>query len=132
MSEICNLTAADLRAANRRVLVAGDDYQMGFTVVEPDGSYVDLTGAKVWFTVKETPQQEDSEAELQLSSTNPTEISIDDPENGHFVVFFTTANTQNLAGEWKYDIQGVISPGVVVTFCIGYIEFLPNITRTIA
>lgn len=132
MSARVDLTEDNLRAAGFRPLIAGDDYPMGFTA-QRGGTILDLSAAKIWFTVKDDAIQPDSEALLQMDSDTAANIEIDDAAGGHFIVYFhgaTDPNTADLEGEWVYDIQALLSSGALITLSRGAIEFLPNLTRT--
>jgi len=133
-----DITAESLASQNFRPLHAGDDYFYRFTLVDDVGDPIDLTGAKVWFTIKESSTQADAVAKLQLSSASIDEIEIAVPVDGLFYVKFKgtgTKPTADLEGAWEYDLQvkAVIS-GVtkIITVIWGTIEFLPNITRATA
>lgn len=132
MSVELDLTADNLRALGYRPLVAGDDYNMKFTI-QRDGTAIDLTSGKVWFTVKDDPIVPDVDAKLQMDSSVSADIEITDAANGKFTVKFQgtgSKGTENLEGEWKYDIQVKLAAGTLITVGRGDIEFLPNMTRT--
>ena len=122
------LTVDALRQAGKRVLVAGDNYDLVF-VLKRSGTAVNLTGAKIWFTVKRSVAQTDSAADLQLDTDTPADISITDAANGQVTVYLKPSNTESLEGSWLYDLQVLLS-GKVTTYAQGKIEFLPNVTRT--
>jgi hypothetical protein len=134
MSAVWDITEDNLRGAGYRPLIAGDDYDMGFTVTR-GGVVLDLTGAKIWITIKDDAIQPDSEAQLQMDSDTIADINIDDATSGHFIISFhgnTAPNTADLEGEWVYDIQALLSSGALITLSRGVIEFLPNLTRTVS
>lgn len=131
MSAKLDITEDRLTQSNYRVLHAGDDYNMSFTV-ERGGSPLNLTGAKIYFTVKEDSIKSDSNAKLQLSSDDSDEIEITNPTDGQFVVKFVgtgAKSTANVVGEYPYDIQATLSSGTIITLARGVIEFLEQITR---
>lgn len=130
MSVRYDITADLLLAGGFRQLHAGDDYDHDF-VVQRGGSVFDLTGAKVWFTVKEDSVETDAQAKLQLDSDTPANLEITDAPNGEFTVHFLKAATEDLEGLWDYDIQVLTAGGQVFTWARGKIEFLENLTRTI-
>ena len=136
MSVKHDITEESLSAENYRVLHAGDDYDYEFTVSK-GGTVLDLTGAQIWFTIKERSVQTDLQAKLQLSGTDggaTDEIEITDAVNGVFLVKFRgegSSSTADLEGLWDYDMQvRLASPSQLVTLSRGKIEFLPNITRS--
>ena len=57
-------------------IVRGDgrDYEIG--VKDRDRAVVDITGAKIWFTLKESYDDLDVNAAVQLTTDNAAEISI--------------------------------------------------------
>lgn len=128
MSVRYDITADNLSGNGYRRLHAGDDYNHQFTVTR-GGVALDLTGAKVWLTVKENPIETDAQAKLQLDSSNSAEIEITDADDGQFTVKFRNAGTADLEGKWWYDIQVKLADTTIITVAYGEIEFLPDITR---
>ena len=131
MSTALDITSDYLRSLSFRPLHAGDDYHYKFTI-EQGGEGIDLSDAKVWFTIKETSLKTDEEAKLQYTSEDSDEIEITEPLSGKIVVKFAGGDTEDLEGQWRYDLQikatieGIMK---VVTVAWGMIEFLPNLTR---
>lgn len=135
MSAKHDITAENLRLQNARVLHAGDDYDHQFTIERPPGTPLDLTSATIWFTIKRSARESDNLAGLQLSTSDAAEIQITDPTVGKFTIKFRgsgTKTTENLAGIWKYDISAKLGDTTLITLATGVIEFLENITRSIA
>jgi len=135
MSQEYNITADNLRAQNFRPIHAGDDYDHQFAVERPPGTALDLTGAKIWLTVKADPVETDVQAKLQLDSSDNTQIEITDATAGNFTVKFRGSglkSTEDLEGLWRYDIQVKLGApsNTVITVAFGLIEFLENITRS--
>ena len=110
-----------------RPIHAGDDYEHAFTA-EQAGSAMDISGAKIWLTVKRNQADADSAALLQYSTAG-VNIQITDGVNGQFTVFFGSADTADLAGTWWYDIKVRFVSGKILRLAYGRIEFLPNITQ---
>lgn len=133
MSDRYDITPEVLRSGDPpyRVLHAGDDYNHKFTVDRPPGTPMNLTGAKIWFTIKESRAEPDSQARLQLTSAGAG-VVVTSPDEGKFEVRFASGDTDDLAGLWEYDIQVKMGDDTVVTIATGQIEFLPNLTRAIA
>lgn len=129
MSVRYDITAEYLKRANYRQIHAGDDYSHSFTVRRA-GLPMDLSAAKLWFTIKEDENDLDSEALLQYTSDSIAEIEITDGANGQFVLQLRHADTDTMAGTKNYDIQVLLNTGEVITLARGVIEFLPNLTRT--
>jgi len=132
MSQEYNITAAALERNNFRPIHAGDDYTHTFTVERPADTPLDLTGAKLWFTIKRDNTDADSEALLAYSTAEATEMAIVTPASGIFKVTFKHDDTADLAGTWNYDIKALLATPERVRLARGIIEFLPNITQASA
>lgn len=132
MSVVYNITADELIAAGYRPIHAGDSYSHRFTL-QRGGIALPLIGAtKIWFTVKDDAIVPDSEAKLQLDSSDSAQIEITEPTNGKIVVKFVGSGaktTEDLEGLWEYDCQVKLDDGEIITVFHGKIEFLANITR---
>lgn len=124
MSVNFNITSEVLCSLGYRELHAGDDYPMQF-IAKQGGAVIPLS--KVWMTIKRRSVETDAQALLTL--TEGAGITITDADNGVFVVQFDHADTQNLEGLHKYDIQILSQSGDIITMARGKIEFLENITR---
>lgn len=124
-----NITADYLLRAGKRPLHAGDDYDYGMQVKRA-GSWLDLTSATLWLTIKESPSDPDSEAKLQYCSSHIDEIEIVTPASGIFLLHFQAVDTEDLDGQWDYDIKAKLANGKFLRIAWGKIEFLPNVTRT--
>ena len=134
MSQLLNITADFLETNQKRPLHAGDDYDMQFTAenLTPAGTAIDLTGAKVWFTIKSDPLDDDASALLAVNTADdPTKITIDTPLSGIFTMRFKAADTAGLEGLFPYDIQIKLASGKLFTMARGQIEFLANLTRAL-
>ena len=131
MSAKYDITVDFLTKSNFRPIHAGDDYDHDFIVFRA-GSSLDITGSKLWFTVKERSTDTDSQAKLAYTSTDVTEMEITDPTGGKFTLHLKAADTTNLEGTWLYDIQVKLSTDKLITIARGVIEFLPNITRALS
>ena len=119
-----------------RIAVCVYAYDYSFSITR-GGSVLDLSGAKIWFTVKEHALDNDTDAKLQLVSDVSSEIQITNAAGGEFTVKFrgsgaSQKNTSDLEGEWIYDIQVLLNDGTIITAAYGTIEFLKNITRATA
>ena len=95
MSQLLNITADFLETNQKRPLHAGDDYDMQFTAETLAGAAIPLTGAKVWFTIKSDPLDDDASALLAVNTADdPTKITIDTPLSGIFTMRFKAADTE--------------------------------------
>lgn len=136
MSAKYDITVKNLERANYRPIHAGDDYDHQFTVTR-NGTPLDLTGAKLWFTIKEDSSQEDSEAKLAYNSEFPggdPNVEITNAGAGEFTVHLRDSDTDGLEGIWPYDIKARLGAAgaPILRIARGVIEFLPNLTREIA
>jgi hypothetical protein len=128
MSAQYDITSNFLIKSSYRPIHAGDDYDHSFTV-ERAGLPLDLTGAKVWFTVKKDVADTDDEALLQYSSDAVTELEVTAPVQGKFVIHLKAADTAEMEGIWPYDIKAKLNTTKIVRISRGVIEFLANITQ---
>ena len=128
MSAQYDITSDFLIKSGYRPIHAGDDYDHSFTVERAGAPLNNM--AKIWFTVKEDFVDPDSEAKLQYSTDESSEIEITDPLNGAFVLHLQAADTEELAGTWQYDLQAKLTTGKIITLARGVIEFLPHVTQT--
>jgi hypothetical protein len=124
-------TADFLTRSNYRVIHAGDDYTHTFTVTR-SGAALDLTSAKLWFTLKQDVDDTDAEAKMQYSTDDVTEMQITDDTAGKFSLYLKDTDTASLAGTWDYDIKCKLGSGDIIRLARGIIEFLPNITQASA
>lgn len=131
MSVKYDITADALEQAGFRAIHAGDDYDHDFTATR-DGNALDLSGGKVWFTVKEDSKLADNQAKLQVDSDG-ADLTITDAGAGEFTVHLRDTATSGLEGLWPYDIKARLGAAgsPVIRLARGKIEFLPNLTRAI-
>lgn len=135
MSATYDITAKNLERAGYRAIHAGDDYDHQFTVTRA-GTPLDLTGAKLWFTIKEDSSLPDDAAKLQYDSALPApgpNVEITNPADGEFTIHLRDTDTAGLEGLWPYDIKARLGAAgaPIIRLARGKIEFLPNLTRTI-
>lgn len=143
MSQYLEITKKYLEQNNFRVLHAGDDYDMRFAITR-EGASLDLTDASLWFTVKESSTEEDSEAKLFLIGGDATDASADeidviDDTGGVILVKFRGEGaaqkaTADLEGKWLCALKVKLgdTDSTKITVARGLIEFLPNLSRTTA
>lgn len=109
--------------------VVGDTLQFGWTFRTKDGDPIDLSGTTAWMTIKESPEDPDSAALLQLS------LLLDQPEaeQGEFQLVAQASQTHLIPpGRHYFDLQIVwpASPeDMVQTYALGRIKFELDITR---
>lgn len=139
MAQELNITTRYLKSVNGRVLVAGDDYNMGLDLEVANAATVVLT--KAWLTIKEKTADGDVSAKLQLSSASASEIVVSaQPALNRVALilrFQSTGakSTASLAGIWPYDLQlKAIVDGAtrIMTALYGKIEFQPQVTQAVS
>jgi len=73
------------------------------TVVDQNGDFVDLTGWKVYLTVRGS--LDDQTPLIVKTSADATQIALPDPRNGTARIYILPADTANLdRGDYLYDI----------------------------
>ena len=89
-----------------------------------NGSAVDITGYKVYLTIKSRIDMIDTEAEVSK------DITITDPTLGIVTIELTKTETEDLAGKYYYDIKYLNSdsPSKSYTVYIGTMTFAKNVT----
>lgn len=112
-------------------LPRGDSREYRFELTDENDNVMNLTGATVYFTVKEKNSDADPGV-FQLSSADPTQIDIDDPGNGKARIFVTNSNTQDLEiRSYIYDVQVQPASGGVKTAVSGTFTISEDVTRTV-
>lgn len=103
-----------------------------FTIICKRGTNAeDLTGAKLYFTVKTNKTDPDSSALLQKDSAG-NGITITQATKGKARLLLTSSDTDVLTpGTYFYDVQIRTSGNEVYTLFAGEIEVLHDITRRI-
>lgn len=104
----------------------GDDLSISLTI-KTDDAATDITGWVFYFTVKNSPNDPDSEAVAQ----NIVSEHID-PEAGLTAVGLSSSETFELKGTYYYDIQAIRDDGSVLTIVNSTIEFEMDISRSIS
>lgn len=96
---------------------------------------VDLTGAKVWMTVKQRTGDPDSAAIFMRRNTaaggDDSEIRVITPAtNGQVEVYIVPSNTRGVgAGTYQYDIQVITSDGKTYTITRAKITLSDDVTK---
>ncbi len=101
----------------------GDDKTWKITFKDANQNPIDITGATVWFTVKENATDTDPQAVIQKQITTHTV-----PLQGETELILVPADTQNLeATDYEYDMQ-LVTGGKVTTFMRGTFNVLQDIS----
>ncbi|MBF0342116.1 MAG: hypothetical protein HQL95_14320 [Magnetococcales bacterium] len=117
------------RPSNNFQFYRGDTKVFTLSFSNPDASPVDITGHTLWFTMKRTANDQDSEAVLQkrvMFPSTPASVA-----GSGSLLLDSTETSLIEPGIYLYDMQKVIpgNPPVVATFISGRIQVLPDITR---
>lgn len=103
----------------------GDDWKLDVTLKDEDGLAIDLTGATVFFTVKENESDADTSAVITEDVTSHT-----DPTNGETSIEVSDTETDDVdPGTYYYDIQVKTAAGNIQTVVKGTLTVLTDITR---
>jgi len=102
----------------------GDSFAKTLTFTDGDGASVDITGATVYFSIKETSAASDADALIQKKGT------IDDGTGGIASVSLTAAEMDVVpVGSWFYDFQITLANGAVLTVLAGDFLVTQDITQ---
>lgn len=100
------------------------------TITDP----VDLTGAKIWMTAKQTTRDADAGAIFMKRNTaaggSDAEILVALPLTGQIEIYLVPADTENAdAATYQYDIQVILATGKTYTTTRDKITFAEDVTR---
>jgi len=112
--------------------VRGDTNVFDVNVVR-QGSVVDLTNAKMWFTAKSDRSLDDDDAAIALNSDdNPTQVRFTDEENGRAQIVLAPEDTSALEDDaYYFDIQIVEDDGTITTIASDILHIEEDVTRAI-
>lgn len=96
----------------------GNGINKTLTFQDENGNAVDITGWTVYFYVKNSPSDIDSNAEIQHDITNHT-----NPTQGETAIDVAGSKTSSLTGVYWYDISYDTGAGERVTVLFGNIKF---------
>jgi len=103
----------------------GDNKTYTLSFKDSAGNVIDITGWKVYFTMKQRITQSDDEAAVRIDVTTH-----DDPTNGLSSIHLANSQTDGLIpGEYFYDIQVKKSDEMVTTLVVGKIKVEADVTR---
>ena len=115
-------------AANKVILnplYRGDSWEYTLSFTNNDGSKINITGWKIYFTLKKYAWKSDGDADVKkdiLVHSNPLE--------GETKITLEARDTENLtAGIYVFDIQIKRADGTVLTVLKGKLEIILDITR---
>ena len=99
------------------------------------GANVNLTGYKIWFTVKESYSDADDDAVIQMSSADVSEIEILDQTSykGQVKIYLSKTETALLSqGTYVFDVQMKTSAGKILTVVAGDLIVKSDVTLSTA
>lgn len=105
-------------------LMEGDTETFSITKEDSDGNPVDISGWTFWLTIKSDSEDTDANAAVQKKVTSHT-----DAANGETEIELTSSDTDDLQGDYDYDIQYKDGAGDVVTPLYGTIHFRADVTE---
>lgn len=112
-------------------VIQGDTYVESWALLDQSGVAVDLTGAKLYFTVK-TAYADADPGVLQLTSPS-SGITIDSAAGGLATLTITSTQSGALTvGTYKYDVQLKDSAGTIKTLVSGTLTVDAQVTITTA
>jgi len=85
---------------------------------------VDITGATVFFTVKNKPSDTDNDAVLKKDVT-----SLTNPTGGNTIITLTATDCASLLGNYLYSIKIKMATGEFYTLAEGNVVFRKEITE---
>lgn len=119
---------------NTIIMYVRDDRTLSVSVNTDTGSPVDLTDAKMWFTVKQRFLDPDDKALIQKRTANAggsdSQIKIVTPATGKAEIYIVPADTQSMnPGTYVYDIQVTLANGKTYTITRDKITFKEDVTK---
>lgn len=120
--------------SNTVTMFVRDNRTLTVTVHATDGTPVDLTDAKVWFTVKARMTDLDSAAVIQKKNPeaggSEDEIHVTDPSNGVLEIYLVPADTESVdPATYVYDVQVTLISGKTYTVVRDKITFKEDVTK---
>jgi hypothetical protein len=101
----------------------GDDKTWTLNFKDVVGNAIDITGATVFFTVKENKADSDNDSLIKKDQSSHS-----DPTNGKTTITLTNSDTNIRVGNYHYDFQLVDSVGLVTTVLSGIFKITQDIT----
>ena len=112
---------------NLKSLYSGDSRDFYLTFTDSDGDAIDITGWKIYFTIKFHYNDTDESAAVKKDITEHT-----DAINGKTKFSLVNGDTKDLdARTCWYDIQVKKNTGDILTVMSGKIQILRDITRRV-
>lgn len=106
-------------------MVSGNSKAIQLIFKDPStGNRIDITGYKIFMTIKKRIDMEDTDEGVVAKTLDPT-----DPTNGIADVVISFADTEDLEGKYYYDITYLSPEGDRKTPLIGTMSFIKNVTK---
>lgn len=110
-------------------IVRGDGRDYAIVVKDENKAIVDITGAKIWYTVKSSYDDLDANAEFQLDTDTVTEIEITDAVAGEAIIYIKNIHTVNLLiRSYFFDVQIKEVGRELRTLTIGTLSIKADVT----
>jgi hypothetical protein len=115
----------------------GDSATFDVAVVDAAGAALNLTGTKLWFTVKRWISDLDSHAIVQKTSDSAGQVTLADQtaDPGKATIKVLPADTASLGADTTtlvWDVQILDGAGEMHTVADGSLTVKPDVTRAIA
>lgn len=119
---------------NKITMFIRDDRTLSVSVNTDDGTPVDLTGAKLWFTVKERSSDTDLQALISKKNLeaggSDTQIKVISASTGKAEIYIVPADTLSVnPGTYLYDIQVTLANTKTYTITRDKITFKEDVTK---
>lgn len=110
----------------------GDSFVLNLAFMDSTGTAIDISGWKVYLTIKKNTGNTDALADKQISVTCPSTPASghEASEAGTLTMQLTPAETALLNGKYLYDVQ-YIDGTTVRTVIRAEIVFIDDVTRSI-
>lgn len=105
---------------------AGDTWERNLKFTDQNDNNIDITGWTIVLTIKEQRSDADSDALFQKTVTSHNNATA-----GETSVTLTATETEDLLGDYWYDIKYKTDSGVVDTILAGVFRFEDSITDSI-
>ncbi len=106
-------------------LYRGDSREYTLSFTNNDGTKIDITGWKIYFTLKKYAWKADADADIKKDITAHLK-----PLEGETKITLTAGDTKNLGiGVYNFDIQIKRADGTILTVLKGTLEIMLDITR---
>jgi hypothetical protein len=124
-----------MAALNENLTIVRGDTKKWTITIARNGVAVDLTGAYIWFTAKNSVKDEDDKSLIALVSKVPNmqgSIVVSSPATlGIATMTINPAATDFITPpvNLQYDVQLEEADGTLTTVAVGYLQVTPDVTR---